>query len=608
MRWRWPQALALLEGNDAWKTRNRIEKLNEELDAGIDPAIGRWLADSDTKPQSVSAAMKAATDLEEASEMLGWPSNAEAAAAALGARLTIGPVAILCDYDVDGGCSAAIMKDGIKILKPDAEVQINTADRDTEGFGPNRRCLDEALEAGARTILVLDCGTEKGELLDEYAERGLCPIVIDHHPPRGSKTPERGLLVNPWADDDTEHRTLCTGGLTWWIARGCIRQAEIGKAESAPMRRRITALAALATACDAMSVDPATTGGRFNRALIMNGLRAMRGAGVGLSAVLDHARVNPAHVQPSDLTWRIGPRINAGSRSGASGLAAECLSSDTQEQARACAGELSHRNRARRLTCNEATGRALEAIAKAGEPQAANIVWDPDVNPGNAGVVAGKILDKHPEKPAIVMGQHETGGPWRGSGRSNGTDLGEAVALGVKNGWIGAGGGHKLACGLTVDEHGRERAHQELQKTLAWETPSARKGRTIDIALGSAGMTVEAIDNLKSKLDALEPYGVGWPNPTIAVRAAVITNVLERSASTAGAILEMKARCGEVEFEGAWIDAPNDWTEMLKGDATLEERYGKRVWKGESRTFAIRIDISGPPAQRVIRIVELEAR
>ena len=599
--WRWPRATALTAAAQGTASRERYEAIRAVLGPDAHHGVAQWLAQSGRDTQSTEHALKArsAKGLSESATALGAPARAEAVAAAMRGRLEVGPIGIFCDYDVDGGCASAIMHEAIKVLDASQPVPIETAERDTEGFGPNRRALDALVRTGAKTVLVLDCGTESGALLDEYAERDLCPIVIDHHPPRGHRTPSRGMMLNPWCEPESPWRALCTGALAWWTALACLHQAESGRAESAAMRRRITALAGLATACDNMTLDPGSGVGRFNRALVAKGAVSMRGAGAGLMAILDQARTHPAKVQEQDLSWRIGPRINAGSRGGASGLAARCLNEAEERAAREMAAELAERNRARRTRCNEATARALGAAGTA--RGRVRVVWDETLNPGNAGVVASKILEKEPGGAVVVMGRAGDG-QWRGSGRSEETDLGAMVEAGVAAGWLAGGGGHAMACGLSVEEEGRGAADEAMR---GWGGESAREARAatrVDIALSDEDLSGEGLERLRGTLDRLEPFGNGWEGPKIGVRGAVLTAVVERARNEVEATLEVSARVGRTEFEASWLGAPAAWEGLLEGAGTTRTQWGRRRWEGERDATDLIVEITGAPGERVCRV------
>lgn len=66
------------------------------------------------------------------------------------------PVVIASDFDVDGVFSGWILHEGLKRLG--AEVSIKTPHRIREGYGVNRRIVDEALQEQAGLMITCDNG------------------------------------------------------------------------------------------------------------------------------------------------------------------------------------------------------------------------------------------------------------------------------------------------------------------------------------------------------------------------------------------------------------------------------------------------------------------
>ena len=63
---------------------------------------------------------------------------------------------IASDFDVDGGSSGWILHEGLKRLG--AEVSIKTPHRIREGYGVDRRIVDEALQEQAGLMITCDNG------------------------------------------------------------------------------------------------------------------------------------------------------------------------------------------------------------------------------------------------------------------------------------------------------------------------------------------------------------------------------------------------------------------------------------------------------------------
>ena len=75
-------------------------------------------------------------------------------------------IGIITDYDVDGATSAALL---IKFLKKiDIEIFIKIPDRINEGYGPNKRIINEFREKNINLIISLDCGTTSFSVFNKY--------------------------------------------------------------------------------------------------------------------------------------------------------------------------------------------------------------------------------------------------------------------------------------------------------------------------------------------------------------------------------------------------------------------------------------------------------
>ncbi|MFA7585817.1 MAG: DHHA1 domain-containing protein, partial [Novosphingobium sp.] len=107
-------------------------------------------------------------------------------------------------------------------------------------------------------------------------------------------------------------------------------------------------------------------------------------------------------------------------------------------------------------------------------------------------------------------------GNGKGSGRSvTGVDLGAAIIAARAQGLLVAGGGHAMACGLTVDPAQIEALADWLDERLAADVGIALASQSLalDLAVAPRGLTQGLVETLESA----GPYGMGWPGPRVAV-------------------------------------------------------------------------------------------
>ena len=395
----------------------------------------------------------AVRSLGDCTQRIGEPDRVEQAAETLLEAARTGSMGILCDFDVDGSTSQAILVETMRAVwrgrSPDPVVAVPF--RNSEGFGPNERCLDMLIESGVSCVAVVDCGTAAGALLDRYQEStGIVPVVIDHHPPHRETPPASGPLVNPWVwrgPSPGEQGTLCAAALTWFVARAILRQSGLSAEDTLAVRKRITLLAAIGTACDMMRLDMP-----FNRSLVRTGVRLMSDPSAvppGLAAIRETAGLK-SEPAADDFGWRIGPRINAGSRMGESDLAARCIRERNPARARELAENLDRLNRLRietgKLAAQELEGSpSLQEFAEG----PVNVHVSREATPGTVGLVASRMVKRF-GWPAFALSD-DGQGVLIGSGRGAlHFDVGATVSAAHEHGILLTGGGHANACGLSL--------------------------------------------------------------------------------------------------------------------------------------------------------------
>ena len=411
-------------------------------------------------------------------------------------------IAVFADYDVDGGSSAALLLVWLREMGVRATLYV--PDRIDEGYGPN----DEAMRALARDhdlIVCVDCGTlSHGPIAAaEVAE----VIVLDHHL-GGEHLPPAVAVVNPnRQDEDGALGYLCAAGVVFLMLVEVRRQLREAGRPTGPDLMALLDLVALATVADVAPLIGA------NRALVRQGLVVMaRRARPGLVALSDVARMDQA---PSayHLGFLLGPRVNAGGRIGQADLGARLLATDSPHEAAALAERLDALNTERREIEAAVRARAMEQAEARGlaEP----LVWaaEDGWHPGVVGIVAARIKEAT-NRPAVVIGFD--GDIGKGSVRSiPGVDLGAAIHRLAQEGLLIAGGGHKMAAGLTVARDRLDAAMARLSELLAKQ--GAGNAGPADLRLDGTLMPAAATTELIATLEQAGPFGASAPAPRFAL-------------------------------------------------------------------------------------------
>ena len=422
-------------------------------------------------------------------------------------------IGLLGDYDVDGATSVAVLARYLAAVG--APVAIDIPDRLREGYGPNAQALERLAQQGCRLVVTLDSGTTAFEPLAAAAARGQQIIVVDHHVAQ-AELPTALAVINPNRRDQVSPvGELAAVGVTFLLAvalNRALRARGHFVRRPEPDLRRWLDLVALGTICDVVPLAG------LNRALVAQGLRvAARGANPGLVALARAARIAwPPSAE--HCAFALGPRLNAGGRTGCSHLAAELLISDAPEVVAEIALRLERLNEERRRLERQLVAAAEAQIAAALEREAPLLlVAGEGWSPGVLGLVAARLTERY-HRPTVALGME--GGVAKGSARSvAGFDLGSAVLAARQAGLLVQGGGHPMAAGLTVAADKLPALEAFLAERIAG-VPGLGRPVPPDLALDGALQVAGLSFELAERLARIAPFGRGNPEPRFMLRQA----------------------------------------------------------------------------------------
>jgi len=420
-------------------------------------------------------------------------------------------IGILADFDVDGATSAAIMIRFLRHCGQEAPVYI--PDRLGQGYGPNLKALQSLHHDGARTVVMLDCGTTAFEPVRQGRSLGLDIAIFDHHEAE-DMLPDANHVINPKRKDDRSGLgMLAACGVTFLscVAINSVLKREKffekKNIEAAPMKGCID-LVALGTVCDMVPM----TGP--NRLFTRAGFAQMAfKTNPGIRALCEVSNLETAP-DAKDAGFSLGPRINAGSRVHKSDLGAKLLSTDSLDEARSIAFVLDDCNEQRKKIQSQMMKEAVERVEKDGLDQGPVIVVsDPSWHSGLSGLVAGRLKERF-GKPAIVVTfvENENGVlEGRGSGRSiTGVSMADAF-IGARNeGLLIKGGGHAMAGGFTVmpDRLPEFREFLTRNITAQMENVDATVETTIDGIATIRGAQAQFVKILNEQIGPFGPQNL----------------------------------------------------------------------------------------------------
>ncbi len=488
----------------------QVEALSQQ--AGVNPVLAEVLlrngiADSDSVTRFLRPALAG----------LNNPfllRNLEAAAARLVEAIARREdVVVLGDYDVDGVSSTALLVTVLRRfgLRPRFVVPRRSED----GYGLSRSAIDRALEDGRPQLFIaLDCGTNSLEEIEYLHQLGVETMVIDHHRSR-EQVLERGFLINPHvhADDtgeDAPWRNLCTVGLVFKLAHGLLKHL---RAENHPeaLAFRLSShldLVAMGTIADLVPLL------EENRIMARHGLKILEEtARPGLRALMEVAGVRRGQpVMPMDISFRLGPRINASGRLADAALSVDLLLSEDAAFCAETARRLDQFNRERQDIERQITSEAERQIEERFADEQGVVLFSENWHPGVVGIVAGRVTRKY-NRPCVVLGNE--GDMAKGSGRSvDGVNL--VNVLGSCSDYLTNWGGHPMAVGVALMKDRLEEFRESFGAAIR-----AHAGEVIaepELILSAWLSPAQIREQLMDELETLHPFGQGNPEPVFGVR------------------------------------------------------------------------------------------
>lgn len=423
-------------------------------------------------------------------------------------------IVVLGDYDVDGVSSTALLVSMLRRFG--AAPRFVVPRRMEDGYGLSRSAIDRALEPGRPDLFIaLDCGTNSHDEVAYLAAQGIDVIVVDHHRSK-EKALEQGILINPHAHElpgDDAWRHLCTVGLVFKLVHGLVKElrSENHPEAHAVKLRDYLDLVALGTVADLVPLQ------HENRILARYGLRTLKEASrPGLRALMDVAGVRPGQdLMPVDISFRLGPRINASGRLADAALSVELILSDDARFCRETARQLDDFNRERQDIERGITDEAERMVETEYSGQPGIVLYADGWHPGVVGIVAGRVTRKY-HRPCIVLGNE--GAQAKGSGRSvDGINLVEV--LGGCADLLTSWGGHPMAVGVALPKENLEKFRLRFAEGVrAWTGGNASEP---ELAIGAWIRPDDIHEKLMDELALMHPFGQANPEPVFGLRGVV---------------------------------------------------------------------------------------
>jgi single-stranded-DNA-specific exonuclease len=502
----------------------------------------------------------------------------EAAARLVEAIASKERITLYGDYDVDGVTSLTILCRYLRAAG--ASVECFIPDRSSEGYGLSAagvsRCLRETMPS---IVVAVDCGTNSRAEAEQLRKAGCELIVLDHHEPDAETVaPLSVSLINPKLGTDLHY--LCSAGIVFKLCHAMQKASPVNEVDL----REYLDLVAVGTVADIVPLVGE------NRIFVKAGLRQLsRSRWAGLHALL-HVSGAMTPYDPSDIGFKLGPRINAAGRLGSATEALLLLLTDDTNDATRIAAQLDQQNRERQAVERDVTLQAEEWVSANFDPKlhASIVAGKKDWHQGVVGIVASRIARRW-HRPTLIVGFDSTGSG-KGSGRSiEGLPLVEA--LGRCSELLDTFGGHDMAAGLSLKESRlgelRERFEAATRELISDEDliPRLRLDAELDLSM--------ADEEWLETQDRLAPFGTANSQPLLFSRG-VTPSSPPRILKEKHLRLELKS--SGRRREAIWFNASLD--ELPRPPWDVAYTVNRNTWQGrdEAQVQIVAIRSSALPA------------
>ncbi|MCC5650156.1 DHHA1 domain-containing protein [Nostoc sp. XA013] len=437
-------------------------------------------------------------------------------------------IAICGDYDADGMTSTALLLRSLRTLG--AQVDYAIPSRMHEGYGINKRIVEEFHSEGVGLILTVDNGISAFEPVARARELGLAVIITDHHD-IPQKLPPANAILNPkLIAESSPYRGVAGVGVAYILAVSLAQQLGETKGLIQPM----LALFTLGTIAD---LAPLTG---VNRRWVKRGLQHLPKSNLaGVQALIQVGGVqargdegaggdqeklqppvpspqspvpSPKSLKPEDIGFRLGPRINAIGRIGNPQTVIELLTTDDMGLALERAMQCEQINASRQLMCEQIEQEAIAYVetefVTSLQQDRVLIVVQPNWHHGVIGIVASRLVERY--GVPVFIGTYEDEEHIRGSARSI-PEFHVFEALESCHDLLGKFGGHKAAGGFSLPAENLQMLRSRL---IEFANQCLEPQHLKPLLKIDAEVNLNQINQqLYQQLNALHPCGMDNPDP-----------------------------------------------------------------------------------------------
>lgn len=453
----------------------------------------------------------------------------------LDARESEEKVTIWGDFDADGVTATSVLWEGLgQFFTQRIQLDYWIPNRLKESHGLNLAGIDRLAASGTRLIITCDTGSTNLAEIARANQLGIDLIITDHHTLPEERPPVVSILNSRYF---AEHHPLFH--LSGVAVAYKLVEAFYQTLPDVPQQplESLLDLVAIGLIADLVELSGDC------RYLAQKGIRQLQKH----SQTADSNRPGVAHLlklcqkmgdRPTDISFGLGPRINAVSRIyGEASFCVELLTTQDRERARKLAEEAELANTRRKALQQDVTERVKKKLAEIDlSTTNAIVLEDPQWQGGVLGLVAGDIAREY-ARPTILLSRDrpketnqsssviEDSVPTlaRGSARSvNRIDLYQLVAS--QSSLLHRFGGHPFAAGLSLPLANIALFRDGINQQFHQQNPLSVLG-TVEVTADLVVTVAELGKSLFRELKLLEPYGMGNPVPKLLLKNCWFENI-----------------------------------------------------------------------------------
>ena len=432
-------------------------------------------------------------------------------------------ICIWGDFDADGVTSTSVLWEGLGQFFPqNIQLDYYIPNRLQESHGLNHSGIARLAASGTKLIVTCDTGSTNLEEISYAGKLGIDVIVTDHHTLPESRPPVAAIINPRYLSEDHPLYHLSGVAVAYKLVEA-LYQA-LPEIPQQPLEDLLD-LVAIGLIADLVSLQGDC------RYLAQQGIEQLKKQASprtanrpGVTRLLELCRRNGD--RPTDISFGLGPRINAVSRiHGDASFCVELLTSRDTARCHELASETELANTRRKSLQKDTVNQVQKKLQRIDLSTTSVIVLeDAGWQGGVLGLVAGQIAQEY-GRPTILLSssEDETGIVYaRGSARSvNNIDLYQLVKS--QEHLLHRFGGHPFAAGLSLKLENLPLFQEGINQQLNQQLDVTKIGVTIE-----ADLLVTVADlgqGLFRELSLIEPCGMGNPVPKLLIKNCRFKNV-----------------------------------------------------------------------------------